>query len=123
MCPKLLKLVQNDQNKPQINKIDNYALIISLIPEGFPISTEGWVLKETVLYKLYSNEKPEVMMDYNLGFEIGNINVGILEVEYNTSVLSDGPFELQLMMDLCFLYSMKQYYELHALNSMVTPEI
>ena len=76
-------------------------------------------LLSTILYKLYGNDNPETVEACDLGFKIGNINVGMPIVADDTALISEDACELQTMMNLCSLHAKKNYYEHHPTKSKV----
>jgi hypothetical protein len=60
------------------------------------------------------------MLNSDLGYKIGNINIGNPVVADDSALLSSDPFELQSMMDLSHVHSVRNHYELHPVKSVVT---
>jgi hypothetical protein len=76
-------------------------------------------LLSTILYKLYGNDNPETVTSSDLGFKVGNLNIGMPIVADDTALISDEPHELQTMMNFCVLHANMNYYELHPVKSIV----
>ena len=80
---------------------------------------QGGILS-TILYKCYGNDNPINLLNCDLGYKIGNINIGNPVVADDSALLSSDPFELQSMMNLSHFHSEENQYELHPIKSVVT---
>jgi hypothetical protein len=82
-----------------------------------PFSTSQGVKQGSIispmLYKAYVNNLLEILQRNNLGLNVGSLYIGSPTCADDVLLMSNNCHELQAMLDVCYVYSKCQQYELH----------
>ena len=73
------------------------------------------------LYKLYLEDMLNTLSLYKIGCTIGSINVNAVACADDVALISDTPYDLQILLNTAVLYSQKHHYTLQPQKSVIIP--
>ena len=73
------------------------------------------------LYKLYLEDMLNTLSLSKIGCTIGSINVNAVACADDVALISDNPYDLQILLNTAVLYSQKHHYTLQPQKSVIIP--
>ena len=73
------------------------------------------------LYKLYLEDMLNTLSLYKIGCTIGSINVNAVACADDVALISDTPYDLQILLNTAVLYSQKHHYTFQPQKSVIIP--